>query len=285
MDNKTIRKGGSFEVPEGEIVIPPRIIYWIGPPHLTKEDIINVLQKDLLIIPCDAYFTSFHHLKNAAHHRNVYFFNLDHITRENHIRRKHFKVFTRHLSGFFNTLTPAKCLVYGERNRSIFEPAFASHHIPFRESLLCNKHTLEESIHIITRRLFKKPIRATYRLSLLPLKYSIKAIVRDSEHGITLNGYIKDLSLNGVGFILDNQNMCTIQENTKLTLYLSLNKKIVQINSNELRINDKKTEIGVWYDINKKEFISEEHRNILLRLMYAWLKQVVYPTHLPLGLK
>ena len=61
---------------------------------------------------------------------------------------------------------------------------------------------------------------------LLPLKYTIKARIHTGEEEKALTGCIKDLSLNGVGFILNNPvEINAIQEGAGLTLELSLHRK------------------------------------------------------------
>ncbi|MBN2531732.1 MAG: PilZ domain-containing protein [Spirochaetales bacterium] len=267
---------------DGEIITTPKIIYWIGlPPHLTQEDILDVLKNDLLIIPCDAHLTSFHNLKKTAHKRTVFFFNIDYIIKENSIKRKHIKPFAGHLSEFLAALAPAKSFIYGMKNRDLLQSIFNLKNISLHTDSFSEKHVLVDSIHNTSDTLFMKhpekeiTIREAYRLFLLPLKYKIK--IRIGEQEQLLNSYINDLSLNGINFILTNPDTTgKIQLNTELTLHLYLYKTIIRINSSFVsRINPDRVEIGVRYDINDRKTISEDHGNILSTLMYEWFKQAV----------
>jgi hypothetical protein len=284
MDNETINEKTGRESTDSDSITTPRIIYWTGPPpQLTREHIIDVLKSDLLIIPCDPHLTSFHLLKKKAHQRTIFFFNLDFIIEKNNIKKEHVNTLTLHLNTFLTNLAPIKSLVYSQEDRDFFHTLFTPPVLALQKNPFPGKDSLVDTIHTLADTLFLKQadkdkyVRSSYRLFLLPLKYTVKAGIQTGKKVRYINGYMKDLSLNGVSLLLKNPGLTDImQQGTNLSLQLYLYTTIVRIHSCTItRVDPAHGEIGVWYDVHNHSHISESDGDTLSSLMYSWMQQVI----------
>ena len=203
----------------GEIIITPRIIYWVGlPASLTHDDMVDVLKNDILIIPFDSHFSSFYQLTKTIHQRTVYFYNLDAIIKENSINRKHITSMALSLSDFILHNYPLDSIVYSNKAHDAMSHVFKKHNILYYSSCFSGKQTLPDSIIHMTNTLFAKnekshkgvqALRSSFRLFLLPLKYTIELAIPDKKDKKICSGYIIDISLNGIGCVLDNPDLKT----------------------------------------------------------------------------
>lgn len=301
-----------MKVIDGEINITLKTIYWIGlPENLSRDDQINILKKDMLIVPWNPLFSTYYQLAQTNNPRTVYFFNVDYITRENGIEKDQREAFADSFSAFIHTHFPGRCLVYSNdtsENKSAF---YTRYNILYRNPCFSGKHDLHnvliETTNILCAKNKKNKAgthapRSSFRLSLLPLKYEMEVIVPDNKTPRTYTGYINDMSLSGVGCLLidpltsgpdssgtsgsgtsgsgstgsGNTRSGFLRINTPLQIRMYLHKTIVVINKCILsRICSHGKELGVSFDINDKEAISESDGNLLSSLMYTWLNQVI----------
>jgi hypothetical protein len=265
----------------GEITISPKVVYWVGIPSiLDKNKRLELLKNDILIIEHDGNSNSLYELKKSYNKYTAYFFNLENLLLKNKINNDNIYTFSTNIATFIDNLIPDRSLVHTSLIDDDLANIFRTHGISFLEKNLKDKKEVFSTLNNIIRPFFVEQgrlERSTLRLILLPMKYKVE--IRNLSNSImpVLEGYIKDLSLNGMCFRLSlKSDLSFFQTKERLKLKLFIKHYIVNIDlACIVRLDDEAGDVCVSFNINSERMIKEESSNCLTSLIYNWLINII----------
>ena len=265
----------------GDIDISPKVLYFIEIPNTVGEDEkLELLKHDILIIESDGNIEKLHTLKKRHTKYSAYFYNLENIFIKNRVKRNDFFSFSANIATFIKNFEPNKSLVHTSMIDDEIAYIFRSEGIPYVEKNLRDKKIAYSTILNSIKPFFienQRLIRSSLRLNLLPMKYKVEIVNLCAKYPEHIMGYIKDLSLSGMGFILrDKHDISSFKLKDRLQVRLFLHRTIIKINvSFVTRVLKNNSEIGVSFNITDGHMIREDYANRLTLLVYNWMKDIV----------
>jgi len=264
----------------GEVIITPKSIYWIDTPvSFNENDRIELLKRDVLLINYDGDIKEIAKLKEKDNKYSGYFFNLDGILSKNHIKGDTLYGFVEKLAQYIGSYINKRSLVYTTILDKKLVEIFKKHQVHFFEKNLNDKKIAISTIIKLIYPFFSennKLERAFVRLNLLPMKYSL-IITNLKQSHVTINGTLKDLSLNGMGIIISEKNKIEkIKLKDVVEVKLSLKTSIIKISKAIVaRVDQNKFEAGLIYNITDSTMIREDYASILTGIIYNWIKEII----------
>ncbi|MCK4798753.1 MAG: hypothetical protein KAT05_15355 [Spirochaetes bacterium] len=269
-----------MEYQKGEIHISPKTIFWVEMPDNIKDhDKIELLKKDILLVKCSGVIQELVKLREKNSKSSAFFYNLDQILHENHIKNSEAFNFLHKIVQFIKTLSPEKTLVHTTIIDKKISELFRDEGIIYVEKNLNDKKIAESTILALIHPLFSehnKVKRSFLRLNLLPMKYKV-AISNISRGSPVIKGCLKDLSLNGMGIVLNDKNELNFFSLKNLIeIKIFIRDSILTISKAFItRVDDEKIEIGVNYDISDNSMVREDYATYLTGLIYNWIKELL----------
>ncbi len=265
----------------GEITVSPKVIYWVGiPTILDKNERLELFKNDILVIDHDGNNESLCELKKSYNKYTAYFYNLENILLKNKINNNDIYFFSSNIATFIENLIPERSLVHTSIIDDNLANIFRTHGIPYMEKNLKDKKAVFTTIYNIIRPFFieKGRIeRAMLRLVLLPMEFKVNITVLNNNLAPIIEGYIKDLSLNGLCFrLVSKKDLYFFKLKEKLKLKLLIKRNIIDIEKAYIsRIDIENNDIGVNFNIRDERMIKEESANSLTLLIYNWLLNII----------
>jgi len=265
----------------GEIIVSPKIIFWIDiPPVIGEHERIELLKHDILVIGFDGNINKLLDLERTKNKYTAYFFNLDKMISTNNIKTDDIKTFALNLATFIGNFVPDKCLLHTNLINQEFAAIFREQGVSYVEKNLGDINTVFKTMTSMVQTFFSEQLRmqrASIRLHLLPLQYKLEINNAENSTMPIVYGYIKDLSLNGMGFVLKIQNdLNFFKLKDKVQIRLFIQQSILKINlALVTRIDPANQEIGVTFNISDPHMIREDYGNRLTSLIYNWLKGII----------
>lgn len=269
-----------MEYSKGEVIISPKIIYWIQTPvTLGENEKIELLKKDVLLINFDSNIRDLVKLKEKDNSYSGYLFNLDGILQRNHIKLNAVYPFIEKLAKFINAFMKKRSLIYTTILDKKIGEVFKKFDLIFLEKNLNDKKIAITAIFNLIPSFFtenNKVERSFLRLNLFPMRYKV-TITNLKRNKTMLNGIIKDLSLNGMGLIIIDENKIDeISLKDILEVKASIKNSIIKISKAIVtRVDQKKFEVGIMYNINDKNMIREDYASFLTGIIYNWIKEII----------
>lgn len=270
-----------MEYSNGEIKIAPKVIYWVAPPSIIGEgERIELLKRDVMLIDFPGSFNSFGKLHITLDKFTAYFFNLDEILIYNKVKPSEYLAFAINLLQFIKGFAPEKSLVHSSIINKDLAKIFLSQGISYIEKNLSDRKAIFSTLLNMIKPFFteKQQLqRSMVRLNLLPLKFKAELTNLDNPLAPTVQGVIKDLSLNGMGLVLfDKNNGEFFKLKDKIQVRLHLQKSIIKINKSLLiRVIFDTGELGIMYNINDSHMIRDDYASRLTSMIYNWLKSIM----------
>lgn len=266
---------------DGEIIISPKVIFWIEMPSAINDtDILELLRKDIFIIKYDGDFEKLPELEKSRSNYTGYFFNLEEMLLKNKVVESDFLSFAINIATFIKGFVPDKTLVHTNMINKEIAEVFQSNMISYLEKNLNNKKIIYNTISSILFAFFtekERSQRAAIRLIVSRLKYKaeIKSLRRKALP--TFDAYIKDVSMNGICLVIsDSNNLKYFDLKDTVALKLILTGILIKIETCFVtRIDIQKNEIGLTFNINDNRMIREEQANALTSLFYKWLISLI----------
>ena len=265
----------------GEILITPKLIYWIKmPPIIGELEKIELLKKDIFLISFSGDINQLPNLSDTVTKYSAYFYNIDEIIKENNIKNDEIIGFIKNFATFVNNFYPEKSIIHTSLILNDISIIFRSHGINYVEKNLSDKKTALTLISNMINPLFieqQKIERSSIRLNLEPMKYKIEISNLSNKKVQFIYGALKDISLTGLCFKLYIQNdLNFFKIKDKLQLKIFLQRHILKINLAVIsRLDTSKYEIGVTLNLSDTIMISHENSTILTSLIYNWLKSII----------
>ncbi len=262
----------------GEITLSPYTLYWVQMPIIIGEDDrIDLLKRDVFVIECQYAVDEYEKLVEKKDDSSAFFFNLDKIlsctNKQGEIELA--KKVAQFISGF----CPERSVIHTTTIDSTIKEIFQLEGLIYLEK---NFNDKEGSVNLIMNLL--KPLfssenrirRSDIRLLLYPnVRYKIEAIYDNGNKVIC--GFLKDISLSGIGIILNSENDIEhFSLKDQITLRLITHNSILKIPMAIVsRKSPKIHEIGVSFTITDTNMIREETANFIVKNIYKWIKDVI----------
>jgi len=265
----------------GEIKISPKVLYFIEIPNtIGEEEKLELLKNDILILEEDGNIDSINKLINKHTKYSAYFYNLESMFLKNRVRRENYYSFAANIATFIKNFAPEKSLVHTSMIDEEIANIFRSEGISYVEKNLRDKKIVYSTIlntippfFIENQRLF----RSSLRVHLLPMKFKVEITNLNTDYLDTMTGYIRDLSLAGMSFILkDRHDLKSFKLKDRLRVRLFLHRNIIKINICLVtRVIKENAEIGVSFNITDGHMIREDYANRLTAIIYNWMKNII----------
>ncbi len=264
----------------GEILISPKTIYWFEMPvTITDYEKIELLKKDVLLINYESDLESMFNIKDKINELTAFFYNYDNILYKNKIPEENKYVFSEKFIGIIKEFNFQNNLVHTTHIDNKLSKLFKNHGLIYLEKNLNDKRIAINIISALIHPFFSNNLkikRSFLRLNLAPMKYNL--LIRNKKNNaVVINGFIKDLSLNGMGIYISNiEDFDKINLKDFLELKISIKQSIIKIsNAFVSRVNKDSMEIGITYDINNSKMIREDYATYLTSLIYNWIKDLI----------
>ncbi len=271
----------------GEIYIFPKIIHFIEIPYIINDDDkLDLLRKDILLIEQKGELNTLHNLAKNESGNSAYFYDLENIFLRNRIKKEDYFSFAANMATFIKNFIPERSLVYTSTVNEKIAYLFRSEGIPYIEKNLSDKKMFFYTILNIVKPFFidnQRLMRSALRFQFLPMKYKIEIINLSAKNKSIISGYLKDINLYGLCFVLNNsfeKNLFSLKDKLQLRLFLPRNLIKIGI-SFVTRISSDKNEIGVSYNISDSHMISVDDANKLTSIFYIWLKEIIVKLGMP----
>jgi hypothetical protein len=270
-----------MQYPNGEISVSPKVVYWIGiPSELEKDERLNLLKNDILIIEHNGDSNSLCELRNSSSKYTAYFYNLDNLLLNNKVSQDDIHTFSLNVAMFIENLIPERSLVHTSLIDNSIGDLFRKHGISFLEKNLKEKRIALTTLISTIRPFFiekGRVERSALRIIVLPMKFKIEIKNLNNKIDQLIIGSIKDFSLNGLCFRLNlKSDLMFFKLKDKLKLRLFINRNVIDIDmACIIRIDDKINEIGVSFNIKDEKMIKADSANCLAFIVYNWLISII----------
>lgn len=264
-------------------ITSPKVIYWVEMPTLLgEEESVEFLKRDILLKRISGKIDEFKQSINNSCTESAYFYNLDRIFHINSIRKENIRDFTISLIDSIKKSSGAKSLVH----TNVIDPKigrfFMEEGIPYIEKNLEDKLTAFQTTINLIKPLFaynNEIMRSYIRINLLQMKYKAELIRRDN-YQIKIPAIVKDISLNGIAFIVgDNNYLNYFSLKDQITIKIYIQHHIIKINTALVtRIDCEKYEFGVNFNINDTNMIGMTDADLLTKTIYKNLKEQLNDT-------
>lgn len=265
----------------GEIRISPKLIYFVEIPGCVgEEEKLELLKRDILLVECNGNLESLHELTKSYSKYSAYFYNLENMTIKNRVKKEELFTFAANVATFIKNLVPERSLVHTSLIDDNIANLFRSEGIAYVEKNMTDKNVILSTIVNAIRPFFienQRLLRSSLRLFLLQSRCKVEITNLASKISNPINGYVKDLSLTGIGIFLYNKyDFDLFKLKDRLNLKLFLNRAIIKVNiSIVTRIHKEKNEIGVSFNITDNHMIREDDANRLTLILYNWMKGII----------
>ena len=265
----------------GEITIAPKVIFWVGIPSVIKKnEQIELLKNDVLIVEHNGNSQALYNLKKTCNKYTAYFYNLENLLLTNKINHDDIYTFMSNIATFIESLAPERSLVHTNVIDENIANIFRYRGISYVEKNLKDKKIAFSTLINIIRPFFAEKDRlkrSVLRLILLPMKYKVEIINLGNKIAPLVEGYIKDLSLNGMCIALRIKSHSSFFElKDRIQMKLFLKYSIIKIDMAFITRIDKKTgEMGINFNITDEHMIREDNASKLTTLIYDWIKEII----------
>ncbi len=262
----------------GEITVTPYTIYWMFiPPLIGEPDKIELLKRDILIIGCSYSMDEYTKLNDKKDDTTAFFFNLDKILSGVKPGGEYERAVG--LAKFIAAFCPDKSIIHTSTIDEKLKHIFRSEGLIYIEKNFNDKDGAYNAIMSLVKPIFssENQVRRTYvRIGLYPA--STNRVEVTCNNGRTVvNGYLKDVSINGLGIIFTedpNWDVLSLKEQVQLRIFTQSSILKVPI-ALVTRKNKDNKEYGLSYNINDRNMIREESANYFMKIIYKWIKDVI----------
>jgi len=267
----------------GEIVSSPNTIYWVQMPVSVGEpEKIELLKRDVLVVDCTYDLSNITLLKEKKDTYCAFFFNLDDIIKNSINKYDSIYSLSVNLAQFISRISIEKSIVHTNIIDEKLAEIYRNEGLFYLEKNFRDKSTAVSTVNNLIKPLFvynNHVPRPSLRIVLYPeILYKVDIFInKSSTETKIIQGYLKDLSFNGMGIIInDPEEICYLQLKSVVQLRINAIKSILKIPiAGITRIDFDKKEIGINYDISNSQMVREETSNYLIKLIYNWMNEII----------
>ncbi|OHD36089.1 MAG: hypothetical protein A2355_09655 [Spirochaetes bacterium RIFOXYB1_FULL_32_8] len=263
---------------DGEITISPYTLYWVQMPSLIGEyDRIEMLKRNVFIIECQYSLEDYGKLIEKREESSAFFFNLDKILLN--VKRGSEYVIAEKIALFISRFSQDKSVVHTKLLDNKMREIFQNEGIIYLEKNFNDKEGSAAILLNLLKPLFSNgniTRRTDIRLLLFPnVKFKVDVYYADQREA--KSGYLKDISMGGVGVKFDSkEDLNHFSLKDQVMMRLITHNSIYKI---PLAIVTRKTpavnEVGVSFNIVDTNMIKEETANFIVKIIYQWIKDAI----------
>lgn len=257
----------------------PRIVYWYGLPDFFEEqERFDLLKNDLFIRGFLCPMEEFKKLIGADI-RSRYFLivNIDAIYYKFHADTESPGEFIQKMIAVVAGAGFKNAVLYTGHDRTGYSSGGLREkkiELQATEGFLKKRTIVEHSLNVIRRATREAQTTRTYvRTPVYPQRQLRVSVTLTIHEGIVVDGFLKDISLNGMGILLSNRHaglVCSLDDEVAVELVLpheiiNLKKAIIR------RVDPREPLIGVTFDVGDPEVITAKHAKILVATVLEWL--------------
>ena len=250
--------------------ICPKILLCNKFPDVIDEDmIISFMKNDILILEHSIFkdIENIHPIMAVVINLDGYLFNLDNL------RIDIFKKVKDVIKEIKTINNPHKNVFSVHKFRKIID-MFNKESLKYHHRQDCAKDEMISIIKTIVRPICDKSnCRSSLRLNFKPHLFEV--LVKKSKN-VGFKGYLKDLSLTGIGIEIPDDNFKECQSGSFLSLRIDFKVSFLKIDRAIVTRRDKKSNsIGVKIDITDKFEIDSTNIMILENIINTWITKAV----------
>lgn len=266
------------EATKPQIIAHPKTIYWIDMPDvLLPKDRIELLKHDVLIKSVIS-----EKLNTLTREPNAgYILNLDKYIAKNRVGKVLSEMtLAQRLLGIIQTnLNPERTIVHTTFINPSLQQLFRNAGILLIEKNIDSKKNIVPIIGKFVEYLFRKDgrLKRDFLRLELPKDWNTPIKITNLRTSLpNIRGNVKDLSLNGLGIILENQEnmgLFNLKDPVRLDFYIQERKFIITL-AFISRIHSPTRELGVIFNIRNPNMISEEYSTAYTGMIYDFIKDL-----------
>jgi len=270
-----------FELPIaslGAVKIMPRTIYWYQMPiNFKDKDRIELLQKDIWIVPSDLETTSSTQEDKDA----IFLLNLDDLfksAKQGDLNL--YKLGNQYIEKLQNK-EPIKIVAHTTHLDNQLKNIFQEKSIVYLEKNLHNQKLAIQSISTIVNLLYEKTGRSNraYLRMELAADSGVQVEISTKKDFIqsVLLAEVRDISMNGMLLSFSNQSdIEKLEIKGFIGMQLQIGKELVKFKSALIvRIDPEKLEAGIFFDPTNEKMLSEDQSSHYSTLLYHWISEMM----------
>lgn len=266
-----------------EIAASPKLIFSFDMNvQLRREELLDLLKKDVLVEELNDLDRYLEKLKKIVDPYTAIIVNLDNTFREIRSNHRALKIFSLDLIQRINTVNPGRTLVITSYIYPEVAHLFRSEGIGYIEKRIFDQRDYQNTILNVVPPFFSERnrlIRNYLRINVSAQKILVKIqnIHDGLSWGPSLEGQLKDISLNGLSVIFKEKNHaeCFVEgDNVYMEFHLqSLPVRIAR--SIVSRVLPEDHEVCVYYDLMNPSMINDLNATHISNFMYSFLHKII----------
>lgn len=265
---------------EIEVFVAPLKILWVeAPDKIKKKDKIDLLQNDILLVPCTVDYLL--EVKDNELQKTVILINIDKILEMNKkgLLKDNFGGFTGFLKIIIQYFSKA-AIFHTIRINPKLQSDIKKLGLIYLEMNLEDMNVFKSFIIKIIHNFFQinnTKTRSFLRIQFHPKTKVIVTVRSFSQDIPEQKFFLKDLSINGMGIICDEKQEIT-QINMKDIVQIKVNfpSNVINIKKSVVtRLTQDKKEFGVVYDLNDSDMIMEHDSYAITEVIHEFLEQIL----------
>ncbi|MES0489919.1 MAG: hypothetical protein ABUK01_08015 [Leptospirales bacterium] len=270
-----------FELPiasVGSVKIMPRMIYWFQMPENFKDkDKIELLQKDIWILPSTIDEMS----PIQKEKDSIFLLNLDNVHR--HAKRDEsdlYKMSQEYIEKL-QQKEPIKIVTHTTHLDNRLKTIFKDKGIVYLEKNLYNQKLAIQSIATIVNLLYENTGRANRAYLRMELAsdsgVQVEITAKQDFLPVVLVAEVRDISMNGMLLSFSDENdIDKLAVKGFISIQLQIGKELVKFKSALIvRLDKEKKEAGIFFDLTNAKMVTEEQASHYSTLLYHWISEIM----------
>lgn len=265
---------------EVEIFVAPTKLYWVGAPedNAVKKIQIELLKRDILLVRCnydDLQVCEFATNKDDA----IVLVNLDPLIHDYVKPREIYRDVSEFMDRYLN---------YGMK-RSVFHTTIVDKRLSLMVEkkgyhlIIKNFYNTKTAIPVIKKitdiynRIDDKTMRSYLRIQFYPgQQYRVQ--IKDAQHGtVKVQGFLKDLSLNGLGIIFTElRDFVKLKIKNIYRIKIFFDRTVVNIDRAMLRrLDNQHNMAGLYFNMEDPNMIHELDATTISSIVYKIIENIL----------
>jgi len=266
-----------------EIAASPKLIFSFDMNiQLKREDLLDLLKRDVLVEEMDDLERYFDKLKKLVDPYTGIIINLDSFFRDIKSNSRSLKIVATDLINRLKNISPGRTLIITSFIFPDIAHLFRSEGIGYIEKRVFDQRDLQNIILNIVPPFFSERnrlVRNFLRINILEQKILVK--VQNIHDGLgwgpTIEGRLKDISLNGLSVVFKEAHQAEcflVSDNVFVEFFLKstpvrIGRAIVS------RVDSSEHEICLYYDLQNPSMINELNATHISNFVYSFLHKII----------
>jgi hypothetical protein len=264
-----------------EVLFTPKFLYWFGNSELLNDDVkIEFLKNDFFIKNYVSNIDELANLVKSNNEFNFYIFDLDKLIIRNNRDFRFDITLVVKLIKLLKEHELIKYLIFTKITDDEITGLFRANGIKLTndKNFIDKANFADKALSVIKPHFLNqiRLFRAYIRLTLYPQRMH-RIEINTINGTLITEGYLKDISLNGIGIILfDEKSFSQFNINDKVEIKIFMPRKIIHVKESSIaRLESKELLLGLNFDLNDNKVIRKSHSTYLTSIIYDWIKVVL----------